>query len=244
MNNIALPKKIQFQEGQEANRGCIIIEPCFPGYGTTLGNALRRVLLSSLSGAAPIGVKIKGADHEFSSLKHLKEDILQLVMNIKKLRLKVFTDEVEKLQLTVHGQKEIKASDIAANSNVEIVNTDMVLGKVTDMAGGLDMEIYVKKGMGYETIDGRIVENKEIGYISIDSIFTPVLSVGLSVDDVRVGKMSNWEKLTLDIKTDGTITVEEAFKTAVNILISQFNALINPKEEAVIEETVENTITE
>lgn len=227
MNNIALPKKIQFKEGDEANNGQVIVEPCFPGYGTTLGNALRRVLLSSLSGAAPIGVKIKGTDHEFSALKHLKEDVLQFVMNIKKLRMKVFTDEVVKLQLTVHGEKEVKASDIKANSDVEIANPDLVLGKVTDMAGSLEVEIHVAKGMGYETVDARLNEDKEIGYISLDSIYTPVLSVGLDIDNVRVGKMSNWEKLILNIKTDGTVTVKEAFDTSVGILIEQFTALTN-----------------
>jgi len=209
----------------------MIIEPCFPGYGITLGNSLRRVLLSSLSGAAPIGVKIKGINHEFMSLPHLKEDILEFVLNLKELKLKVFSDEVVKLELNIHGKKEIKASDITKNSLVEIVNPDFVLGHITDMAGSLNAEIYVSRGMGYEILESREKKDKELGYIDMDSIFSPVISVGVEVENVRVGKMTNWDRLILNIKTDGTITPEEAFYGSANILIEQFTALVPEKKE-------------
>lgn len=240
MQNIALPKKIEYQKGTEPNHGQIVIEPCFPGFGTTLGNPLRRILLSSLPGAAPIGIKIKGVSHEFSSLPHLKEDILEFILNLKQLRLKVFSEEVVKLELDIHGEKEIKAADIKANSSVEIVNPELVLGHITDMAGSLHAEIYVKQGRGYEMIENREEKEKEIDFIEMDSIFSPVLSVGIKVDNVRVGKMINWEKLILDIKTDGTITPEDAFTQSVEILKEQLNSLeIGKKEEAKEEVTEE-----
>lgn len=240
MQDIALPKKIEFKKGDKANSGSIIIEPCYPGYGMTIGNALRRVLLSSLPGAAVVGTKIKGADHEFKAVSHVKEDVLEITLNLKQLRLKVHTDEVVKLQLDVHGEKIVTAGDITKNSDVEITNPELVLAHITDMAGSLNMEIFVSRGRGYETIEVREkAEKNEIGYIEIDSIFSPVLSVGTKVDSVRVGKMTNWDKLILDILTDGTITPEEAFKQSVEILIKQFSAL-NP-DVILTEETKEET---
>jgi DNA-directed RNA polymerase subunit alpha len=234
MQNIALPQKVDFKDGEKPNQGTVTIEPCYPGYGMTIGNSLRRVLLSSLPGAAVIGVKIKGADHEFMALPHIKEDILQIVLNLKKLRLKVFSEEEVKLELDAHGKKEVKAGDIAKNSQVEIKNPDLVLAHITDMAGSLNMEIYVSQGRGYQPVENVESENKEIGYIEMDSIFSPVLSVSVKVENARVGKMTNWDKLVLDITTDGTITSREAFEQSVAILIQQFNSLLN-KEEAATE---------
>lgn len=233
MSTIALPKKIEFKKGNEPNQELVVIEPCFKGYGTTLGNALRRVLLSSLPGAAVIGVKIKGASHEFMSLPHVKEDVLEIVLNLKKLRLKIHSEEVVKLELDVHGEKKVKASDIKKNSQVEIVNPDLALAHVTDIAGSLNMEIFVARGMGYETIESREGEKHEIGYIEIDSIFTPMVAVSVNVENVRVGKMTNWDKFVMNIKTDGTITPKEAFNKAAEILIEQFGALIGKKSAAV-----------
>lgn len=239
MQTIALPKKIDFTKGEQPNQGSIVIEPCYPGYGTTLGNSLRRVLLSSLPGAAVIGVKIKGADHEFTTLPHIKEDILEIILNLKQLRMKMFSEEVVKLELEVHGEKEVKASDIKKNSDVEIVNPDLVLAHITEMAGKLEMEIFVSQGRGYETIESREAQKNEIGYIEMDSIFSPIVAVGTDVENVRVGKMTNWDKLILNITTDGTITPEEAFKQAVEILINQFSSLTGKEAiEEVKEETV------
>jgi len=235
MQKIALPGKVEFMETSDPNHQQIIIEPCYPGYGTTIGNALRRVLLSSLPGAAPIGVKIKGADHEFMTLPHVKEDVLELILNVKKLRLKIFSDEVIKLELDARGEKQVKASDITKNAQVEIANPDLVLGNITDMAGKLEMEIFVAKGLGYVTVESRESDKHEIGYIEMDSIFSPIMLAGISVENVRVGKMTNWDKLVVDLITDGTITPKEAFNTAVDILISQFDALTGKKEETDLE---------
>jgi len=240
MQKIAMPGKVEFIAGAHSNHKKIVIEPCYPGYGMTIGNALRRVLLSSLPGAAPIGVKIKGADHEFMTLPHIKEDVLELVLNVKKLRLKLFSDEVVKLELDARGEKEVTAKDIKKNSQAEIANPDLVLGHITDMAGKLEMEIFVAKGLGYITVESRESDKHEIGYIEMDSIFSPILSAGIAVENVRVGKMTNWDKLVLDLVTDGTITPTDAFYQAVDILIAQFSALTGqtaPAAEEIKEET-------
>lgn len=244
MQTIALPKKIKFEKGSDENQGQMVVEPCSPGFGITLGNSLRRVLLSSLQGSAVVGVKIKGATHEFSTLENMKEDILQFVMNLKKLRIKVYTDEVEKLELVVHGEKEIKASDIKKNANVEIVNPDLAIGTITDMSGNLEVELFVEKGMGYETVAKRENKSKELGYIELDSIYSPIEVVGINIEYVRVGKMTNWEKLVIDIKTDGTITVEEAFNSAVKTLIEQFSALLTDGAKEEKKEEVKKEIKE
>ncbi|MFA5359469.1 MAG: DNA-directed RNA polymerase subunit alpha [Patescibacteria group bacterium] len=231
MEKIALPQKIEFVKGSGANNKQVIIEPCYPGYGATIGNALRRVLLSSLPGAAVVGVKIKDANHEFMTLPHVKEDILELVLNLKKLRLKVFSDEIVRIELDARGEKEVKASDIKKSSLVEIANPDLILGHITDMAGSLSMEIFVSQGSGYVTVESREGAKNEIGYIEMDSIFSPVLAVGVNIENVRIGKMTNWDKLVLDLTTDGTIAPEEAFYKSVDILIDQFNALVKKTDK-------------
>ncbi len=244
---IALPQKIKFKKLSDDSEYQAIIEPCFPGYGVTIGNALRRVMLSSLPGAAPTGVKIKNVDHEFSAIPHLKEDILEFVMNLKNLRLKMFSDEPIKLELAVHGKKVIKASDIKANADVEIVNPELVLGTITDMEGSLEAEITVEKGMGYEMLETREKRVKELGFMEMDSVFTPIVSVGVSIENTRVGKMTNWDKLVLNIKTDGTITPQDAYNESVKILMDQFGSLstsetdiANKKSEIVEEEDVKD----
>lgn len=244
MENIALPKKISYQPSESNNRGEIIIEPCFPGYGITLSNSLRRVLLSSLTGAAPVGIVIEGVSHEFMTLAHLKEDILEFILNVKQLRLKMHTDEPVILNLEVHGKKVIKASDIEKNPQVEIANPDLELGTITDMAGKLKAQIYVEKGMGYVTIESREQKQNIVNYIEMDSIFTPVISVGIKIENVRVGKMTNWDKIVLDIKTDGTIDPKQAFNDSVQILINQFKALNPDFKEEVVEEVEEEKAVE
>lgn len=238
MQNIALPKKIDFKSGSNPNEGIISVEPLFPGYGMTLGNSLRRVLLSSLPGAAVIGAKIKGASHEFMALPNVKEDVLEIILNLKQLRFKIHTDEEVRLELKVKGKKIVKASDIAKNSQVEIKNTDLVIATLTDDNATFDMEILVKEGRGYKMPEGVKKENREIGYIEIDSIFSPVILVSSSVENTRVGKMTNWDKLVLNVKTDGTITPEEAFNESVKILVAQYSALL-PGAMAEIEESEE-----
>lgn len=236
MQNIALPKKIEFLAGEQENQESIVVEPLYPGYGMTLGNSLRRVLLSSLPGAAVVGVKIKGVSHEFMALPHIKEDVLELILNLKQLRLKIFTETEEedvKLELKVKGKKKVLASDIKSSA-VEIKNPNLVLANITDEAGSLDMEIYARSGRGYKMTEGGKKENKDIDYIEMDSIFSPVMSVSIDVENARVGKMTNWDRLILNVKTDGTISPQEAFEESVKILVAQYSSFLPgglPKEE-------------
>ncbi|MBN2884843.1 DNA-directed RNA polymerase subunit alpha [Patescibacteria group bacterium] len=231
MENIALPKKVEFIEGKNANEGVIVVEPLYPGYGMTLGNSLRRVLLSSLPGAAVVGAKVKGASHEFMTLPSVQEDVLEIILNIKQLHLRIHGDEEVNLELKVKGKKVVTAADITKDSRVEIKNPELVLATLTDEKASLDIEIMARPGRGYRMNEGSKRENSELGYIEIDSIFSPVLAVSLDVENTRVGKMTNWDKLLIDLKTDGTLSPMEAFNQASEILVNQFNALLPKTDE-------------
>ncbi len=240
MESIAKPNKVEFLEGQNPNEATVVIEPFYPGYGMTVGNSLRRVLLSSLPGTAVVGVKIEGASHEFTTLPHVKEDVLEIIMNLKKLKVKILidTDEEIKLELEVRGKKEVKAEDIKKDSRIEVVSKDLVIANITDNAGFLKMEITVAKGRGYRPVEAIEDDDKkgEIGYIDMDAVFSPVLLAGLKVENVRVGKMTNWDKLMLNIITDGTISPKDAYDKSVVILQEQVGALTSGQVE-VSEET-------
>ncbi|PLX28132.1 DNA-directed RNA polymerase subunit alpha [Candidatus Parcubacteria bacterium] len=231
MGNIALPKNVKFEKTKKENNTIVEIGPCFPGFGVTLGNSIRRVLLSSMPGAAPIGVVIEGVEHEFMALSHLKEDVLEFVLNLKQLRMKIHGDEPVELELDIAGKKEITAGDITKNSQVEIMNPDLVLGHITDMAGSLKAKIFAKKGMGFEAVENREEKEKIVNFIEMDSVYSPVKHVGITVENARVGKMTNWDKVVLDIITDGTISPEEAFNKSVDILVEQFGALVGGAKE-------------
>lgn len=243
MEKIALPQKMTALPGSQLNEELIIVEPFFPGYGTTVGNALRRVLLSSLPGAAVVGVKVSGAEHEFMGLPGIQEDILAIVLNLKKLRLQIFSEEICKLTLDVSGKKVVTAADITPNSQVEIINSDLVLANLTSSDAVLTMEIFVSNGRGYEMVENRPKVKKEIGYIEIDSMYTPVIAAGLSVENVRVGNMVNWDKLILRILTDGTITPKQAFIDANQILIDQFTSIANLSSDSVSTDQIETNDT-
>ncbi|MDP3900659.1 MAG: DNA-directed RNA polymerase subunit alpha [bacterium] len=234
MSNIVLPKKVTFlPDEKQKHNGQIIIEPCYPGYGTTLGNAIRRVMLSSLPGAAVVGVKIKGVDHEFSAIEGVKEDALEILLNLKQLRLQMFEeapetigDKVLKLELKVKGPKKVTGADITKNSEIKVSNPDIHLFEITDKNTEIEMEFSVMSGYGYVPIEGREHQEKEVGYIDIDSVFSPVKSIKVEVENVRVGKMTNWDKLVIDVETDATITFEQAYKEVCAILVNQFSYLL------------------
>ncbi len=221
---IPLPKQLTWEFDDKAqHRGKFTLSPCYSGYGVTLGNALRRVMLSSLPGAAIYAIKIKGVQHEFSSIPYVKEDVVEIILRLKKLRLKLFSDDPVKLSLKVKGQKKVVASDIEADAQVEIASKDLHIATLTDEAASLDMDIWVKKGIGYvptENMEGK--ENLEVGAIAIDSIFTPVKNVGFNISHVRVGGRTDFDKLEMDIETDGTITAKEALERTNEIVLSQF----------------------
>lgn len=240
MQNIALAKKIEFKPGKDQNEGSIIVEPLYPGYGMTLGNSLRRVLLSSLPGAAVVGVKIKGVSHEFMAMPNVKEDVLEIILNLKQLRLKVHSEEEVRLELHVKGAKKITAADIEKNSAVQIANPELFLAETTSADANLDLEIFINEGRGYRMVEGNKKDGRDIGYIEIDSIFSPVLIVSIDVENTRVGKMTNWDKLVLNLKTDGTISPMEAFEQSVKILVDQFSVLL----PGAIEQNKEIAVTE
>jgi DNA-directed RNA polymerase subunit alpha len=248
MENILLPSKIEFKEGKNKNEGTVVIEPCHQGYGTTLGNALRRVLLSSLPGAAVTAIKIKGVSHEFSAMPYVKEDIIEIILNLKQLRLKVFSEEPVRLNLKVKGEKDAKAKDIEKSSAIEIINPDLHIATLTNKNAELEMEIFASQGRGYVPTESQEKENLEIGVIAVDSIFTPIKNVGYKVEDTRVGQITNYDKLTLTIETDGTISPKEAFLQAVNILMDHFKLLseIDKKKEKIkeVEEIKEEAVEE
>jgi len=239
MEPIRLPTKIELIPGKEEHQATLVVEPCFQGYGTTLGNALRRVLLSSLPGAAVTAVKITGAQHEFSTLPNIKEDILELILNLKQLRLRVHSEEPVRLNLKKTGEGKVKAKDIEANADVEIVNPDLHIATITDESGELEMEIIAARGRGFVTTEDRGKE-KEIGVIGIDSIFTPVKSVGYQVVDTRVGQITNFDKLMLTVETDGTITPKDAIEQATKLLLEHFELFrdLSVKREEAAEEAV------
>lgn len=231
MENIFLPSKIEFKKGKEPNQGTLVIEPLFHGYATTIGNTLRRVLLSSLPGAAVTSFKIKGAQHEFSTVTGIYEDVLEISLNLKQLRLKIYSDEPVVLKLSKKGEGDVLAGDIAKDSNVEIINPDLKIATITDKKAELNMEITVEKGTGFDPTENRDKEKLSVGSIAIDAIFTPMKDVGYKVEYTRVGQITNYERLTLTIETDGTIDPEIAINQATKILIDHFSLLY--KEEKV-----------
>lgn len=226
MENIILPSNVEITKGKEANQAIFTVSPCYYSYGITLGNALRRVLLSSLPGAAVTSLKIKGTDHEFSAIPHVLEDVIEIILNFKQLRLKVFSDEPVKLFLKVQGERKVTAKDISKSADVEIANPELHLATLTNKKADFDVEITVEQGRGYITTEMREGRDLEVGEISIDSIFTPVKNVGFSTENVRVGQITNYDKLILDITTDGTVTPQDAFEQAVQILLDHFNLLL------------------
>lgn len=235
MNSISLASKVELQKGKHLNEGVLTVEPFYPGYAVTVGNALRRVLLSSLPGAAVTAVKITGADHEFSTLPGVLEDVVDIVLNLKNLRLKVYADtttEPLRLELRVKGEKEVTAKDIVKNSDVEISNLDLHIATLTDKNATFEMVLLVEKGRGSSMIEERTVKNKEIGMIAVDALFSPVKNVGINVENVRVGDKTNYERLVLAIETDGTISAAESVVQAKNILVEQYSVFNSLDAEA------------
>jgi DNA-directed RNA polymerase subunit alpha len=240
---IPLPQSFKVKKIKE-NCASFEMEGMWPGYGTTLGNALRRVLLSSLEGAAVTEVRIAGVSHEFSVIPGVSEDALQILMNLKRLRFKSFSDEPQKVTLSVQGEKEVRGSDIVLNPQVELANPDLVIATINDKKVSLDMELQIEKGVGY--VSQELIKNKkpEIGVIALDAIFTPIKSVNYKVENVRVGGRTDFDKLEVEVETDGTVDPESAFLQALDILLAHFQFVkenLKPEEkEAPVEEPVQS----
>lgn len=208
---------------KKGNTAFVEIKALYPGYGLTIGNSLRRVLLSSLEGAAVTQVKIKGVSHEFSTIPGVLEDVIIIILNLKKLRFQSFSDEPQIATLNVKGEKEVKGKDFKLPPQIELNNPELHIATLTKASAELNMEIEIEKGVGYAPVEGREEVKAEIGVIPIDAIFTPVKKVSFQVENMRVGKRTDFDRLKLEIETDGIISPEEALKQASEILLSHFS---------------------
>lgn len=231
---IPLPTSIKTKNISN-NNSVFEIESLYPGYGVTLGNAIRRVLLSSLSGAAVTEVKIKDAPHEFATLKGVKEDVLHILMNIKQLRFKIFTEDPQTATLVVKGEQEVTGKDFELPADLKLANPDLHIATLTDKSAQLEIEIKVEKGMGYVFEDKEI--KRSVGVIGMDAIFTPIKKVNYVVENMRVGKRTDFDKLSLEVETDGTITPEEALSQSLDVLVSQFQYILENMATAEKKET-------
>ncbi len=221
-------------ENEKGNSALVVIEPLEQGYGHTLGNSLRRCLLTSLPGAAITSVKISGVSHQFSTIPGVIEDAIQIILNLKQVRVKLFGEKSVHMSLSKSSKGEVKASDINTEGAGEISNPDLHIATITDPKTKLTIDLTVEPGVGYSTSDER--KSAELGVMPIDAIFTPVLSVNYSVDSTRVGRRTDFDKLSLDIITDGTITPLDEVNKAAQILSGYFHQVYEPssEEEAVL----------
>lgn len=225
-----IPPATTFTEEKTAPHTSVFtIEPLFPGYGRTVGNALRRVLLSSLAGTAVVGVKIDGVEHEFSTLPYVKEDIVDLLLNLKQIHIKseeiISPEQPITLSLKADGARHVTAGDFEKRSGVTITNPKHHIATLTDDAARLHMTVTLAQGIGYDPIESRKDEQREIGMIALDAIYTPVSAVGYQVENVRVGQMTNWDRVLLTVTTNGVVAPREALSSATGILVDQFEAL-------------------
>ena len=215
------------QKKKKGDYGRFVISPLEQGYGSTLGNALRRVLLTSLPGAAVTGVKISGVKHQFSTLSGVKEDVVEFLLNLKKVRFTYDGEKSVKASLSVKGAGDVKAKDIKVSATVEIANPELVLATLGKGAK-IEAQIEIESGTGYSPAGDR--ERQIIGYIPLDASFSPITRVNYKVEETRVGRLTNFDKLILEIWTDGTVSSKEALVEAAGILVPYFNQIISPKK--------------
>ena len=207
---------------QDSKKGVFEIEGLFAGYGLTMGNALRRALLSSLPGVAVTEFNVRNVQHEFSTLPGIKEDVVEISLNLKKLRFKMHTDEPQVLALKAKGEKTVLAKDIEMNSMVEVANPNEEIATLTSKDAELYMEIKIEKGLGYLPVDLRKGGRLAIGTVAVDAIFTPVQRVNYNIENMRVGERTDYDRLRIEIETDGTISPSAALRKAANILKDHF----------------------
>lgn len=223
---ISLPSEAKIKnKDKEGKKASFEVESLYPGYGTTIGNSLRRVLLSSLEGAAITQVKIEDVQHEFSTIEGVKEDVINIILNLKQLNFKFFADEPQKATLSVSGEKEVTAKDFDFPTQVEIVNEDAPIATLTDKKAKLEMEVTIEKGVGFVSAEEMKEGKEQVGQITVDAIFSPVKSVNFEVENMRVGERTDYDKLTVEVETDGSLTPEEAFVSACDTLVDHFNIL-------------------
>jgi len=231
MIEIEKPTIETLEISEDESFGKFVIEPLERGYGTTLGNSLRRILLSSLPGAAITSVQIDGAQHEFSTLDGVVEDVTTIVLNLKKLALKIYSDETKTLELDAQGSGAVTAADLTFDSDVEVLNPDLHIATLNSQ-GKLYMKITAEKGRGYRPAEENKHENQPIGVIPMDSVFSPVSRVSYQVEDTRVGQVANFDKLTIDVHTNGSIRPEEAVSLGAKVFTEHLNIFVELTEEA------------
>lgn len=222
---------------EEGNKGVFEIDGLYPGYGHTLGNSLRRIILSSLPGASVTSIKIDGVSHEFQVMDGIKEDVIIMILNLKKVRFKMASDEPQTVTLSVKGPKEVLAGDIKTGGQVEILNEDLHITEVTGKVN-LNIEMKVEKGLGFIAKEVMQKEKVDIGTIAVDAIFTPIRRVSYEVENMRVGDKTNHNRLRISIETDGTLSPREALSQSIAIMINQLKAIIDfkePEEEIKVE---------
>ncbi|MEI4771119.1 DNA-directed RNA polymerase subunit alpha [Psychrobacillus sp. FJAT-51614] len=231
MIEIEKPKIESVEISENAKFGKFVVEPLERGYGNTLGNSLRRILLSSLPGAAVTSIQIDGVLHEFSTIEGVVEDVASIIMNVKKLALKIYSDEEKVIEIDVKGEGTVTAADITHDSDVEILNPDLYIATI-GKNGHFRMRMYAGRGRGYTPADQNKREDLPIGVIPIDSIYTPVSRVNFQVENTRVGQLSNYDKLTLDVWTDGSTGPKEAISLGAKILTEHLNIFVGMTNEA------------
>jgi len=231
MIEIEKPKIETVEVNDDASFGKFVVEPLERGYGTTLGNSLRRILLSSLPGAAVTSIQIDGVMHEFSTIEGVVEDVTSIILNLKKLALKIYSDEEKTLEIDVQGEGVVTAADITHDSDVEILNPDLYIATLGKNAH-FRMRMSATRGRGYTPADLNKREDHPIGVIPIDSIYTPVQRVNYQVENTRVGQLSNYDKLSLDVWTDGSIGPKEAISLGAKILNEHLNIFVGLTDEA------------
>ena len=227
---ILLPSKPKVIS-EQGDSGVFEIDGLYPGYGHTLGNSLRRIIYSSLPGVAITSVKITGVNHEFSVLDGVKEDVVTILLNLKKIRMRFATDEPQTLSLKIKGEKVVKASDLDLPGQVEILTPDEIIATVTDKNTVLEMEIKAEKGLGFMSKDMIDKSRVDIGTINLDGIFTPIRRVSYEVENMRVGDRTDFNKLRILIETDGTVSPSVALSSAIEVMINQLKAIVGFKEE-------------
>ena len=223
---LPLPPKV-IQKGK--NQAIFEVQGLYPGYGVTIGNALRRVLLSSLEGVAVTEVKVKGVPHEFSTIPGVLEDMIMIILNLKNLRFKIHEGETHKVELFTKGEKKVTGADFKMFPQIELTNPELEIATLTDKKTEFSMEITIEKGIGYEPRDHRRIKKPEIGAIAMDAVFTPIRNVNFNVENMRIGERTDFDKLSLEIETDGTITPEASFYQACEILIKHFTLIFEGK---------------
>lgn len=222
--NIILPSKLSIIS-EVGTKGVYEIDGLYPGYGHTLGNSLRRIILSSLTGAAITSLKIDGVDHEFSVMDGVKEDVITILLHLKQVRFRLLTDEPQVVKLSVKGPKVITANEIEVSGQVEVLNKDLYIAEVTGK-NNISIEMTVEKGLGFVSKDVHQKTKTEVGMIAVDAIFTPIRRVSYEVENMRVGDKTNHNRLRMTIETDGTMTPREALEQAITIMVEQLQAIV------------------